>query len=132
MFEEWIRTHTNGKYSLCIHCWIFLLSNRYQNNPRLDHWKAAKKVLRYLQGMKDYMLTYKRFDHLKVIGYLDSNFVGCIDIRKSTFGYLFLSIGEIISWKSTKQSIIVASTMKVEFVACFEPLFMDYGYKTLF
>jgi len=21
---------------------------RYQSNPRLDHWKAAKKVLRYL------------------------------------------------------------------------------------
>ena len=31
---------------------------RYQNNPRMDHWKAAKKVLRYLQGTKNYMLMY--------------------------------------------------------------------------
>jgi len=30
---------------------------RYQSNPRLDHWKTAKKVLRYLQGTKDHMLT---------------------------------------------------------------------------
>jgi len=27
---------------------------------------------------------------------------------------------EAISWKSVKQSVIVASTMNVEFVACFE------------
>ena len=63
---------------------------RYQINPGLDHWKAAKKFLRYLQGMKNHMLTYKRSDHLKVIGYSDSDFAGCVDTRKSTFGYLFL------------------------------------------
>ncbi|TYJ96195.1 Retrovirus-related Pol polyprotein from transposon TNT 1-94 [Cucumis melo var. makuwa] len=93
---------------------------RYQSNPRMDHWKAMKKVLRYLQGTKDYMLTYKRFDHLEVIGYSDSNFFGCVDIRKSTFGYLFLLVEGAISWKSAKQSVIAASTMEAEFVACFE------------
>ena len=29
---------------------------RYQSNPGIDHWRAAKKVMRYLQGTKDYML----------------------------------------------------------------------------
>ena len=62
----------------------------YQSNPDLDHWKAAKKIMRYLQGTKNHMLTYKRSDHLKVIGYSDSDFAGCVDTRKSTFGYLFL------------------------------------------
>ncbi|KAA0036645.1 Retrovirus-related Pol polyprotein from transposon TNT 1-94 [Cucumis melo var. makuwa] len=71
----------------------------YQSNPRMDHWKAAKKVLRYLQGTKDYMLTYKRSDHLEVIGYSDSDFAGCVDTRKSTFGYLFLLAEGAISWK---------------------------------
>ena len=33
---------------------------RYLSNPGLNHWKAVKKVMRYLQGTKDYMLTYKR------------------------------------------------------------------------
>ena len=32
---------------------------RYQSNPRFDHWKAAKKVLRYLQGTKDHILLIK-------------------------------------------------------------------------
>ncbi|KAA0056423.1 Retrovirus-related Pol polyprotein from transposon TNT 1-94 [Cucumis melo var. makuwa] len=39
--------------------------SRYQSNPGMDHWRTAKKVLRYLQGTKDYMLTYKRSDHLE-------------------------------------------------------------------
>ncbi|XP_070008270.1 secreted RxLR effector protein 161-like [Nicotiana tabacum] len=62
---------------------------RYQSNPRIDHWKDAKKVLRYLKGIKDCMFMYKRSKHLEVVGYSDSDFVGCIDTRKSTFGYLF-------------------------------------------
>ncbi|KAA0067113.1 retrotransposon protein, putative, Ty1-copia subclass [Cucumis melo var. makuwa] len=92
----------------------------YQSNPGMDHWKAAKKVLRYQQGTKVYMLTYKRSDHLEVIGYSDSDFVECVDTRKSTFGYLFLLAEGAISWKSAKQSIIAESTMEAEFVACFE------------
>ncbi|XP_049405031.1 secreted RxLR effector protein 161-like [Solanum stenotomum] len=62
----------------------------YQSNPGIVHWKAAKKVLRYLKGTNDYMLMYRRSNHLEVIGYSNSDFVGCVDTRKSTFGYLFL------------------------------------------
>jgi len=42
---------------------------RYQSNPGMKHWKAAKKVLRYLQGTKNHMFTYRRSDYLKVIEY---------------------------------------------------------------
>lgn len=52
---------------------------RYQSNLGRDHWKAVKKMMRYLQGTKDYMLTFKRSDHLEVIGYSDSDFAGCVD-----------------------------------------------------
>ena len=62
----------------------------YQSNPIMDHRKAAKKVMRYLQGTKDFMLTFRRFDSLKVTSYSDSDFARCIDSRKFTFGYLFM------------------------------------------
>ena len=86
----------------------------------MEHWKAAKKVMRYLQGMKDHMLTYMRSNHLEEIGYLDLNFVGCVDTRKSTLGYVFLLAEGVVSWKSAKQSVVVASTKEAKFVACFE------------
>jgi hypothetical protein len=67
--------------------------SRYQSNPGMDHWKAAKIVMRYLQCINDFMLTFRRFDSLKVSSYSDSNFARCIDSRKSTFGYLFMLAG---------------------------------------
>jgi transposase InsO family protein len=93
---------------------------RYQSNPGEDHWRAAKKVMRYLQGTKDYMLMYRRTDSLEVIGYCDSDFAGCVDSRKSTSGYIFMLAGGAVSWRSVKQSLIATSTMEAEFVSCFE------------
>ena len=96
------------------------LLGRYQSDPGLDHWKAAKKVIRYLQGTKDYKLIYRYTNQLKVIGYLDSDFAGCVDIRKSTSGYIFLLFGGAISWRSTKQKLVASSIMEAKFVACYE------------
>jgi hypothetical protein len=36
------------------------MHGRYQKNLGIDHWKAVKKALRYLQGTKGLMLTYRR------------------------------------------------------------------------
>ena len=69
---------------------VIRILERYQSNPRIDHWKDVKNVLRYLQGTKYYMLMYRRSNHLEVIGYSDLNFVRCINNRKSTFDYLSL------------------------------------------
>ena len=52
----------------------------------MDHWRATKKVLRYLQGMKEYMLMYMRIDNLEIISYSDSDFADYVDSRKSTSG----------------------------------------------
>jgi hypothetical protein len=92
---------------------------RYLSNPGMNHWKTTKKVLRYLQRTKNHMLTYRRSDKLEVIGYTDSDFVGCVDSLKSTSGYIFMLAGGAISWRSAKQSMIASSTMAAEFIACF-------------
>ncbi|KAK2988306.1 hypothetical protein RJ640_011977 [Escallonia rubra] len=93
---------------------------RYQINPGMGHWKAAKKVMRYLQGTKDFMLTYRKSDNLEVIDYSDSDYAGCVDTLKSTSGYVFMLAEGAISWKSAKQSLMASHTMEAEFVACFE------------
>ncbi|XP_068657896.1 secreted RxLR effector protein 161-like [Aristolochia californica] len=93
---------------------------RYQSNPGLDHWRAAKKVMRYLQGTKDYMLMYRWMHNLEVIGYLDSDFAGCIDSYKSTSGYIFLLASGAISWSSAKQTLTATLTIAAELVSCFE------------
>jgi hypothetical protein len=74
--------------------------------------------MRYLQGMKGLMLTYRGSDSLHIVGYSDSDYAR--DDRKSTSGYIFTLVGGAISWKSSKQTITTSSTMYTEFVACYE------------
>ncbi|KAL6324852.1 hypothetical protein AAG906_018379 [Vitis piasezkii] len=69
----------------------------HESNPSLDHWRAAKKVMRYLQGTKDYKLMYRRTSNLEVVGYSDSDFDDCVDSHKSTSGYIFILVGGTIS-----------------------------------
>ena len=99
---------------------IVRLLGQYQSNLGLEHWKVAKNVMRYLQGTKDYKLTYRHTDQLKVIGYSDFDFAGSIDTRKSTSSYIFLLSRGVISWRSTKQTFVASSTMEAQFVACYE------------
>ncbi|RDX87462.1 hypothetical protein CR513_31069, partial [Mucuna pruriens] len=87
---------------------------------------ATKKVLKYLQGTKDHMLTYRRSDYLEVIGYSNLYFDECVYIKITTksnaISYVFLLAGRAVSWKSAKQAVVVASTMKLEFVAYFKAI----------
>ena len=85
---------------------------RYQSNLRVDHWKAAKKVMRYLHGTKHFMLTYRQTRYLEVTGYSDSYFISCMDSRKSTSGYVFMLASGAVSWRRMKQTLTATSTME--------------------
>lgn len=100
--------------------YITRMLGRYLTNLRLDHWKAAKWVMRYLQRTKYCILMYRRLDQLEIIGYTDSNFGGCQDNIKSMPSYIQLLARSAISWKSAKQSLVASSTMATEFKACYE------------
>ena len=98
-------------------CFAVGLVSRYQSNPRREHWKAVKRILRYLKGTMDYCLCYQGSD-LRLIGYSDADWGGDLDQRKSTSGYVFLLNKGAISWSSKKQTCIALSTMEAEFIAC--------------
>ena len=66
------------------------------------------------------MLMYRRINSLEVIGYSNLDFAGCVDSRKSTSGYIFKLADGAVSWRSVKQTLSTTSTMKAEFVSCFE------------
>ncbi|KAH9657984.1 hypothetical protein KPL70_023305 [Citrus sinensis] len=72
---------------------------RYLSNPGYEHWKAAKKVLRYLQAAKDFVLTYQQSDYLNIVGYSDADFAGCLEDKKSTSSYIFMMAGELYHGK---------------------------------
>ncbi|KAK9749378.1 hypothetical protein RND81_02G122000 [Saponaria officinalis] len=117
---EIIRDRSRGTLGLSQKTYINKVLERYRMDKCSVGIKAAKKVLRYLQGTKELMFTYRRSDHLEVIGYSDSDYAGCVDSIKSTFGYVFLLADGAVSWKIGKQTVIATSTIEAEFVVCFE------------
>ena len=56
--------------------------SRFMSNPRKEHWQAQKWLLRYIAGTVDYGLVYiKHGDHVKVKGFVDSDYARDIDSR---------------------------------------------------
>ena len=56
-----------------------------------------KWVLRYLRGTSDYCITFNSNSDF-VCGFVDSDFAGDLDKRRSTLGYVFTLAGGAIIW----------------------------------
>ncbi|CAL8133886.1 unnamed protein product [Prunus armeniaca] len=80
----------------------------------------GKKVLRYLQRTKAYMLIYRCTENLELVGYADANLGKAEDDYISTSGFLFKMARVAVAWKSAKQTSVSSSTMFSEYIACYE------------
>ena len=71
-------------------------------NPSKKHWNAVKWIFRYLNGTAGYGILFAR-QHVdnSIVGYVHSNYVGNIDDRRSTTGYVFTLSGGPLCWRST-------------------------------
>jgi hypothetical protein len=89
---------------------------RHMSNPSLEHWHAAKDVLRYLSGTADYGIYYGNGE-LSLSGFCDADYAGDLSTRRSTTAYVFMLNGGIISWSSRLQPTVALSTTEAEYMA---------------
>jgi hypothetical protein len=95
--------------------------SKYMANPGKQHWNAIKWIFRYLKGTTDYGITFVRQkSDLSVVGYVDADYAGDLDDRRSTTSYVFTLTGGPICWKSMIQSMVAMSTTEVEYMAAAE------------
>jgi len=89
--------------------------SRHVSAPTQAHWAAAKAVMRYLKGTRDWSITSgaKR----PLVGYSDADYAGDVDTRRSKTGKAFLWGGGAISWGRKIQATVAASTTDAEYVA---------------
>lgn len=112
----------------------------YTANLSLQHVAALKRILRYLARTKDFGIIYSKNstnpNDNSFYGFADTAFANHDD-HKSTSGYVFLSAGGAITWKSKKQTTIALSSTEAEYVALSEAaheacwlrnLFYELGY----
>ena len=95
--------------------------SRYMSKPGKEHWTAIKRVFRYLRGTTDHAICYQGIAGpdrvLDVHGFVDADWAGDLDQRRSTSGYVFSLFGGSISWMNTKQAVVALSTTEVEYMA---------------
>nr|GEW03723.1 retrovirus-related Pol polyprotein from transposon TNT 1-94 [Tanacetum cinerariifolium] len=96
--------------------------SRYMNNPDKMHWEAVKCILCYLKGTSNIRLSFEkdRASPNGVIGYVDSDYTGDLDARKSLSSYIFSHCGSAISWYLSLQAITALSTTKTEYISSTE------------
>ena len=82
---------------------------------KVEHWTAAKRVLRYVKGTLDFGILYSRRKDLRLCGYTDSDWAGYVNDRKSTSGYVFSLGTGAITWTSKKQHEVTLSSTEEEY-----------------
>ncbi|GJU34268.1 ribonuclease H-like domain, reverse transcriptase, RNA-dependent DNA polymerase [Tanacetum coccineum] len=65
------------------------LLSRFMQEPREQHMKAIRQVLRYVKGTKDYGITYKHNGGNKIHGFSDSSYGVNTQEGKGTTGIIF-------------------------------------------
>ena len=91
--------------------------SQFSQDPRHHDWMAVKRVLRYINGTRNFGILYNGSKDLEIDGFADADWAGCKLTRKSTSGAVFLLAGGAISWRSKKQTCVVTSTCEAEYIA---------------
>ena len=76
--------------------------SRYMHNPRKDHWKAVRWILSYVKATVKKGLVFDRnkAGTYDVTGFVDSDYAGDLDRKRSISGFIFTMCAGAISWKA--------------------------------
>nr|GEW73491.1 ribonuclease H-like domain, reverse transcriptase, RNA-dependent DNA polymerase [Tanacetum cinerariifolium] len=100
------------------------LLSRVMQEPREQHMKAIRQVLRYIKGTKDCGITYKHNGRNKIYGFSDSSYGVNTQEGKGTTGIIFYYGESPISWSTQKQATIALSSCESEFIAATQALWL--------
>lgn len=115
-------------------CHAVSVCSRFMKEPGPKHWKAAKRILRYLRGTVDVPMHYQpkqkqqtNIQHLThkekpsiqatMSVYCDADWGGDVDDRRSTSGCVLLLFGCPVVWLSKKQTTVALSTAEAEYMS---------------
>ncbi|RVW96831.1 Retrovirus-related Pol polyprotein from transposon RE1 [Vitis vinifera] len=82
--------------------------------PAEEHMVAVYRILKYLKGTLGRGLFFGKNGEGSIEAYIDVDWAGAIDDRKSTSGYCTFVWGNLVTWRSKKQTVIARSIAKVE------------------
>ncbi|KAL0324978.1 UNVERIFIED_CONTAM: Retrovirus-related Pol polyprotein from transposon RE2 [Sesamum radiatum] len=88
------------------------LVSQLMDKTRSVHWEAALRILKYINASPG-----KRHGHVKIEAYSDVDYARSKDDRKSTSGYYTYVGGNLVTWRSKKQTTVARSSAEAEYQA---------------
>ena len=134
--EELLSEHDHKRYRRVVGQLLWLSSirpdiqysvkelSRGLTAPTSDHAAKLRTLLRYLSGTKLYVLTlrpkiklHEKMTSLDIDTYVDSDWAGCVQTRKSTSGIAVYFCGALITTQSKTQQTVALSSGEAELYA---------------
>ncbi|RVW87157.1 Retrovirus-related Pol polyprotein from transposon TNT 1-94 [Vitis vinifera] len=91
--------------------------SQFMNNPTEKHMTAVIRILRYLKMTPRKGLFFQRTTNKEIEIFSDADWAGSVTDRRSTSGYCSFVWGNLVTWRSKKQSVVARSSAEAEFRA---------------
>ncbi|XP_028948069.1 uncharacterized mitochondrial protein AtMg00810-like [Malus domestica] len=93
------------------------LVSQFMHALSMDDMKIVHRVLRYLKGSIGKGILMRNNNHTHISGYIDADWAGNALDRKSITGFCTFVGGNLVTWKSKKQSVVARSSAEAEYRA---------------
>ncbi|XP_020222487.1 uncharacterized protein LOC109804970 [Cajanus cajan] len=91
--------------------------SQFISAPTTAYSQAAFHILRYLKQASGLGIFLSATSSLQLKAFSDSDWVGCLDSRRSITGFSVYIGDSLISWRSKKQRTVSRSSFKAEYRA---------------
>ncbi|RVW87679.1 Retrovirus-related Pol polyprotein from transposon RE1 [Vitis vinifera] len=91
--------------------------SQFMHSPTEEHMEAVYRILRYLKMTPGKGLFFRKTENRDIEVYSDADWAGNIIDRRSTSGYCSFVWGNLVTWRSKKQSIVARSSAEAEYRA---------------
>ncbi|CAN6271199.1 unnamed protein product [Urochloa humidicola] len=87
----------------------------HMHSPRDVHAVMLKRVLRYVKGTPTIGIHLSAMSSPTLTTYLDADWAGCPDTRRSTSGFCVFLGDTLVSWSSKRQTTVSQSSAEAEY-----------------
>ena len=92
--------------------------SQFLSSPKVQHWMACKRLLRYLKGIIGLGLLFApTSSELSLMVYTDADHTGCKVTKRSTNGLCVFLGQNLLVWSSRKQSMVARFVGEAEYRA---------------
>ena len=91
--------------------------SQFMHNPKETHLQLVHRILHYLKSSPRKGILFKKGTELTLEDYTDADYAGSMVNTRSTLGYCTFIGGNLVTWRSKRQTVVARSSTESEFRA---------------